>query len=214
MTRSQQFACWSLNTVEICWGDFGKVKRSKFSTPKAIFKGGYFLWVVGGVISSCVFNKIQTTAQSTDFLEMTKWTGQLPEVFNMAALVGSIDQGTSSTRLFILINFSFFFTFQTTFLLLVLQLQPKSGSWYLKLEVDKLLANISRRSNSFSPMKGEHSFWRICGCFSQTLFWPWTQLGGARPFGTPWVGGDLHQGWFKIQRSIDCQSKTRQWRSS
>ena len=57
MTRSQQFACWSLNTVEICWGDFGKVKRSKFSTPKAIFKRGYFLWVVGGVISSCVFKQ-------------------------------------------------------------------------------------------------------------------------------------------------------------
>ena len=57
MTRSQQFAFWSVNTVEICWGDCGKVKRSKFSTPRAIFKGGYFLWVVGGVISSCVFKQ-------------------------------------------------------------------------------------------------------------------------------------------------------------
>ena len=198
MTRSQQFACWSLNTVEICWGDFGKVKRSKFSTPKAIFKGGYFLWVVGGVISSCVFQQNPNHSTIHRFLGNDEVNRATPWGLQHGC-IGRFNRPGDIQYQVIHINRLFlFFTFQTTFLLLVLQLQPKSGLWYLRLEVDKWLANISRRSNSFSPMKGEHSFWCLCGCFSQTLFWPWTQLGGARPFGTPSVGGDLHQGWFKI----------------
>ena len=62
---------------------------------------------------------------------MTNWTEQLPEVFNMAALVGSIDQGTSSTRLFILIDFSFFLLFKPPSCFLSFNFNPNQvyGIW-------------------------------------------------------------------------------------